>query len=86
MDNIPRFQCVGSGFDPWSGEQRPHMAAAWPKNFEKNTGHEIICISYSSKEDKKTLQIANDGRFRPLWGIFLETFPNTTGCFLGENC
>ena len=53
MVKTPHLRCMGSEFDPWSRELRSHMAAAWPKNFEKNTGHEMICISYSSKEDQK---------------------------------
>ena len=33
-------------------------------------------------EKTKALHKADARRFRPLWGIFLKTFPNTTGCFL----
>lgn len=37
------------------------------------------------KEKRKALHKASDESFRPLWGVFLKTFPNTGRCFLRGN-
>ena len=47
MVNTPCFQCMGHGFNPWSGNYDPARCVVWPKNLNKSIEGQWWAVDYT---------------------------------------